>query len=130
VFAEDHSQQPPNERKIMIKMNVFLTRRADLTREEFNEYWTNTHTPLLAAMPANAENARKYVQLHSTGEQIDGLPSASYDGIAEIWVDDLAGAKALFVNDYYDTVIAVDEANFLDRSKTVFLYSNEEVIFG
>ncbi|MFK4299649.1 uncharacterized protein (TIGR02118 family) [Arthrobacter sp. GAS37] len=114
----------------MIKMNVFLTRRADLTREEFNEYWTNIHTPLLAAMPANAENARKYVQLHSTGEQIPGLPSASYDGIAEIWVDDLAGAKALFVNDYYDTVIAVDEANFLDRSKTVFLYSSEDVIFG
>jgi EthD domain len=60
----------------MIKMNVFLTRRPDLTHEQFTDYWTNAHTPLLAAMPASAENTRKYVQLHGTGDTIPGLASA------------------------------------------------------
>ena len=60
----------------MIKMNIFLTRRPDLTHEQFTDYWTNAHTPLLAAMSASADNTRKYVQLHGTGDTIPGLASA------------------------------------------------------
>jgi EthD domain len=44
----------------MLKINVFLTRRADLTREEFDQYWKEKHTPLLAAMPATPEVVRRY----------------------------------------------------------------------
>jgi hypothetical protein len=40
----------------------------------------------------------------------------------------MSAAAALFASDQYNTVIADDEANFLDRSKTVFLYANETVI--
>jgi uncharacterized protein (TIGR02118 family) len=112
----------------VLKINVFLTRRVDLTREEFDEYWTNKHTPLLAAMPATQEVVRRYVQLHATNDAVDGLPTAPYDGVAEVWVDDIAAAAALFASDHYNTVIAADEANFLDRSKTVFLYADETVI--
>jgi uncharacterized protein (TIGR02118 family) len=112
----------------MLKINVFLTRRADLTREEFDEYWKQKHTPLLAAMPATQEVVRRYVQLRSTDDAVEGLPTAPYDGIAEVWVDDISSAAALFASDHYNTVIAADEANFMDRSKTVFLYSDETVI--
>jgi uncharacterized protein (TIGR02118 family) len=112
----------------VLKINVFLTRRVGLTREEFDEYWTSKHTPLLAAMPATQEVVRRYVQLHAINDTVDGLPTAPYDGVAEVWVDDIAAAAALFASDHYNTVIAADEANFMDRSKTVFLYADETVI--
>lgn len=35
----------------MIKVSIFLTRRADLTREDFGTYWTEKHTPPLADQP-------------------------------------------------------------------------------
>jgi uncharacterized protein (TIGR02118 family) len=76
----------------MLKISVLLTRRPDLTREEFDAYWTEKHTPLLAAMPATQEVVRRYVQLHSTDDTVDGIPTAPYDGIAEVWVDDISGA--------------------------------------
>jgi len=76
--------------------------------------------------------SRLIVQLlhifHSTDDAVDGLPTAPYDGIAEVWVDDISAAAALFASDHCNTVIAADEANFLDRSKTVFLDANETVI--
>jgi hypothetical protein len=33
----------------MVKLSILLTRRPDLTHQEFVEYWTGKHTPLLAA---------------------------------------------------------------------------------
>jgi uncharacterized protein (TIGR02118 family) len=112
----------------MIKVNVFLTRRPDLTLAEFTDYWSNHHTALLATMPATKKYTRRYVQLHRAEETIAGLPTAPYDGIAEVWVDDMEAAASMFTNDFYKTVIAEDEANFIDRSKTVLMYSTEDVI--
>jgi hypothetical protein len=50
---------------------------------------------------------------------------ALYDGIAEVWVHDIGGAAKRFASNHNNTVI---EENFLDRSKTLFLYSDETVI--
>lgn len=52
------------------------------------------------------------------------------DGVAEFWFDSAADAAAWFTSQTYQTVVAEDEANFLDRSKTQFLYTTEQVIFG
>jgi len=114
----------------MIKISIFLTRRPGLTREEFAAYWTEKHTPLLASLPPGALQVHRYVQLHPTGEQIPGIGTASYDGVAELWVDRVADAAAWFTSGTYTTTIAADEDNFLDRSATRFLYSTETVIFG
>jgi hypothetical protein len=31
----------------MIKLSFFITRRSDLTREQFNDYWLNKHWPIV-----------------------------------------------------------------------------------
>ena len=78
-------------------------------------------------MPATQQVARRSIHLHITADTIEALPTATYDGIAEVWVDDISAAATLFASQHYNTVIAAGEANFLDRSKTVFLYSDETV---
>jgi uncharacterized protein (TIGR02118 family) len=114
----------------MIKVSIFLTRHPDLTRDEFVAYWTQKHTPLLASLPPGALQVHRYVQLLPTDGEIPGIDTASYDGVAELWVDSVADAATWFTSAAYNSDIAADEENFLDRSATRFLYSTETVVFG
>lgn len=114
----------------MTKITILLTRRSDLSHDEFVDYWTQKHTPLLAELPSDEVTVSRYVQLHPTGEAIPGVATAEVDGVAELWVDSVADAAKWFTSETYKTLIAEDEANFLDRSKTRFLYATEQVIFG
>lgn len=114
----------------MIKISIFLTRRADLTHEEFVTYWTQKHTPLIGSLPAGAVPVSRYVQLLPTDDEIPGVATSSYDGVAEVWVDSVADAAAWFTSETYETVVAADEENFLDRSQTRFLYAVESPVFG
>ena len=112
----------------LLKVSCFLTRRPDLSHDEFFRYWTEKHTPMLAKPMPGAPKVYSYVQLQPITETVPALRTAPYDGVAEIWFDDLEGAAAMFTSDHYNTVVAKDEENFLDRSKTTFLYAKEQVI--
>lgn len=114
----------------MIKLSILLTRRADLSHEEFVDYWTNKHTPLIGSVPGDEVPVRRYVQLLPTDDAIEGITTAPIDGVAELWVDDVADAASWFTSDTYTTTIAADEEKFLDRSKTRFLYATETPVFG
>lgn len=114
----------------MIKLSIFLTRRSDLTHEEFIEYWTKKHTPMLADLPPGAVQVSRYVQLQSLGEGVPGFVSSEYDGVAELWVDSVESAADWFTSETYKTVIATDEEEFLDRNRTRFLFATESTIFG
>ena len=112
----------------MLKVSCFLTRRPDLSHEEFHRYWTEVHTPMLAKPMPGAPKVHRYVQLHPVPQDVPSLKTAPFDGVAEVWFDSLEDAAAMFTSDHYDTVFAKDEENFLDRSKTMFLYSHEKVV--
>lgn len=114
----------------MIKLSIFLTRRTDLTHEEFVHYWTHKHTPLIASLPGGEVPVRRYVQLLPTDAEIPGVSSIFYDGVAEVWVDDIADAARWFTSETYTTIVAADEEQFIDRSLTRFLYTTETPIFG
>jgi hypothetical protein len=60
-----------------------LTRRADLTFEQFSDLWQNKHWPLIISLGPAKENTRRYVQQHSIVGIPDGLTTAPYDGYAE-----------------------------------------------
>lgn len=113
-----------------MKISVFLTRRSDLTHQEFIEYWTQNHTKLLGDLPPGEVQVARYVQLQPTADAIPGFATATDDGVAELWVESVEDAAKWFTSETYRTVVAADEENFLDRSQTRFLYANETVIFG
>ena len=117
-----------NNQNTLLKVSCLLTRRADLSHEEFHRYWTEKHTPMLAKPVPGSPKVHRYVQLHPIPEDVPALRTAPYDGVAEIWFDSLADAAAMFTSNHYNMVVAKDEENFLDRSKTVFLYSHEQTI--
>jgi uncharacterized protein (TIGR02118 family) len=114
----------------MIKISALRTRRPDLGRPEFLDYWTQKHTPMVASLPGGATGVHKYTQLLATEDGIEGITTAPYDGVAELWVDSVEDAAAWFTGEAYNTVIAADEESFLDRTKTRFLYTVEQPIFG
>ena len=99
----------------MFKVFAYLTRRQDISREEFIDYYENHHVPLvlsLASMPRVYK--RNYVvRAEAAGP---GWPAIDFDVVTEMAWDGRAGFEewiALGV-----PAIAEDEAKFLDRSKT------------
>ena len=84
---------------------------------------------MLAKPQPGAPKVYRYTQLHPISDSVPGLKTAPYDGVAEIWFDKLEDAAEMFTSDHYNTVVVKDEENFLDRSKTTFLFSHEKKIF-
>ena len=109
----------------MIKISAFLTRRPDLTREQFIQYWKDKHAPLVMSLDSFTSSVRHYTQQHSLDDVPGGFPIAPYDGIAELWVDGLPSLVTMSSHQDYASIIAKDEENFLDRTKTVIFLSSE-----
>ena len=122
----------------MIKLTFCLTRAPHLTREAFQDYWFNTHAPLVASV-AEELQIRRYVQAHSLAADLNvdiraarGAP-AEYDGVAELWFDSL---EALAANaqrpeaQAAGALLLEDERRFIDLSKSPLWWSEERVVVG
>ncbi len=73
----------------MIKSLSLLTRRPEISHEEFVRHWIEVHAPLAHAVPG----VRRYVQNHIIGERTRpdiATTEVVVDGIAELWFDDRA----------------------------------------
>lgn len=114
----------------LVKVSCFVSRRPDRTHAEFEQYWTHVHARMLDKPMPGTPKVHRYVQLHPVRGDLNGLTTAPYDGVAEIWFGTLDEAVRALTSEHYKTVIAKDEEQFLDRSKTVFLFSDERVIVG
>lgn len=91
--------------------------------EEFQRYWRDTHGPLAAAVP----NIRRYVQSHTRLAAYDRGHEPAWDGIAILWLDDLAALRAAAATPEWGRVRA-DEANFLALGPASFIVTTEHVI--
>jgi hypothetical protein len=114
-----------------------LHRLPSLTHEEFRSYWAEQHAPLVARHAA-ALGIRRYLQLDPVaGPEADVLASsrrapAPFDGIAELWFDDLgalrstsAAARAAAVE------LLEDERRFIDLpTSPIGLFEVREVVPG
>ena len=71
----------------MIKVMGLLTRKPELTHEQFVKHWFEIHGPLARSVPG----VRRYVQSHIIGTRTrPDIPETAVeiDGIAELWYDD------------------------------------------
>jgi uncharacterized protein (TIGR02118 family) len=117
-----------NATEKLVKVSFLLTKRDDLTHQEFLAYWTEQHIKLLSKPIEGMPKVYRYVQLRTVTQALPGFEQSTYDGVAEVWyesIDDLVKAMS---SEHYRTVIAKDEENFLNRKKTVALLSHEKVI--
>ena len=122
----------------MLKLTFCLTRLPHLSREAFQDYWFNTHAPLVASV-AETLLIRRYIQTHSLPAAVsEGLRASreappEYDGVAELWYDSL---DALIANGRRPEVQAAaallleDERRFIDLPKSPLWWGEERPIVG
>ncbi len=109
----------------MIKLVYCITRRPDLSHAEFSRYWRDVHAPIGAKIPG----LRKLVQSHTIRTDMggDGLPAADYDGMAELWFDDLASLLAARASPEWAASTA-NEKNFADEKRVALFVAEEHRI--
>jgi uncharacterized protein (TIGR02118 family) len=101
---------------------VFLvTKRADMSQEEFIRYWIEDHTPLTAKLPG----LRDYRCYPMIG-RMDG-PPPPFDAVAYISFDDEAACRAALESDEFKTAVA-DSPNFQSVESTFGFFAKEYVI--
>jgi uncharacterized protein (TIGR02118 family) len=98
----------------MVKVLIVLTRRTDMSRDDFRRYWRDVHGPIGASMPG----VRRYVQNHAT---LDGAP---FDGLAEMWFDTAEDMQRAFTSPQAQEA-AADTANFLSNTQVVLVEEAE-----
>lgn len=122
----------------MYKLTFCLRRKPGMSREEFQRYWRQTHAALVAER-AELLGIRRYVQAHTA--DLDGLHAAfqarnggapePYDGVAELWFDDL---EAIATDDPARQQAAAelleDERNFIDLPNSPLWVAEEHTIVG
>jgi uncharacterized protein (TIGR02118 family) len=106
----------------MIKLVYCITKKAGLTDEEFFRYWKNIHGPIGAQIP----RLRKLVQSHRLTVPGDRY-RADYDGMAELWFDDMEAMLAARQSPEWKTSIE-DEENFIDHNNVAYFVSEEHII--
>ncbi|MEJ1977211.1 MAG: EthD domain-containing protein [Acetobacteraceae bacterium] len=54
----------------------------------------------------------------------------NFDGIAEIWFDDISGVKAFLASDGYRQNVIPDEEAFMDRKRCELLFTHEHSVMA
>jgi uncharacterized protein (TIGR02118 family) len=123
----------------MIKLSFCLRRLPSLTREQFQQYWLETHGPLVRRHAA-ALRIERYVQTHTLlGDAADSLRPTrggppGYDGVAELWwrsEEDLAAALSTPAAAEAGRALLEDERRFIDLANSPLFWARErEIIPG
>ncbi|MCA2436013.1 EthD domain-containing protein [Rhizobium leguminosarum] len=103
-----------------------MTRRADLSFEDFSDYWVNKHWPPVQTIRPIMENAVRYAQQHSINAVPEGVPAAPYDGVAELWFESQENFFKVATSPESETVMK-DTENFADTSRILVLFTEERV---
>lgn len=109
----------------MIKLIINAVRKPGMSHQAFSEYWRNQHGPLVKSVPEFTRHIRKYVQCHLAGDGVPLGATGNFDGVAELWFDNIAAMEQAFSEPRYLEIIRPDELKFVDLPKCVSLITEE-----
>lgn len=98
----------------MFKAMILLTRRDDMTSEEFAAWWLGEHAPLARSLPGVRE-----IRFNRVLDGGDGI-----DGIAELWFDDQAAFEAAYGTDT-GKAVAQDSLGHVAGRVRLFVEENQ-----
>jgi len=106
----------------MIKLVYCITRRGDLSPDEFLRYWRDVHGPIGAKIPG----VKRLVQ--SRAVDVPGDPRrGDFDGMVELWFDSIeALLRARSSEEWRKST--EDEVNFIDHSKVAYFVTEEHEV--
>ena len=109
----------------MVKMIVCAVRKPGMEHTEFDRYWRHQHAAVIKSVPEFTRHVRRYVQCHLAAQDTPFLKAGGYDGVAELWFDDVAAMNTAFNEPRYLEVIRSDELKFVDMERTVSMVTDE-----
>jgi len=112
----------------MFKVIALLSKKPDLSRDDFIEYYETEHVPLVRQLfPKIQEYRRSFLDLN--GAIIaSGTSAPDFDVVTEFWLADRAAYEdtlATYGGPSVGERIRQDGENFLDRSKMRFIVVDE-----
>jgi len=122
----------------MFKITFCLRRRPDLTAEQFDAYWRETHAPLVRKH-ADVLRIRRYVQSTRFDSDLAGIAATvrgapePYDGVAELWFASKADFQAGFATVEGRAAgkeLLEDEKRFIDLKNSPIWVATEREIIG
>ena len=114
----------------MIKMTMFLKRKAGMSHEDFVKHHIEVHGPKFRSIPEAQTHCRRYIQTHPVELKTDAAQNANFDGTAELWFDSEDGMHAVLTSDTYQNVVFPDEKTFLDHNNTLIIVGEQGEIIG
>ena len=108
----------------MIKGIAVVKQKAGMDNTEFHRYWRQTHGPLALQI----SKLRRYVQSHRTSDTMPGFEQCPYDGLAQIWFDDLQTLQSLPDDPEYISGAKADEPKFVDMDALKFIATDEKLL--
>jgi len=100
----------------VFKAMILLTRRPDMTHDEFVHWWLREHAPLASGLPRMRRLAFNVVD---TGAEESGV-----DGVSELWFDTQADFEAAYASDVGKATAADSLAHVGGRVR-LFVTENE-----
>jgi uncharacterized protein (TIGR02118 family) len=107
----------------MVKLIYCISKKPDMSVEDFQRYWREVHAPIAAAIPG----VRRYVQCHVVPETYGGRTTPGFDGAAELWWDDLDAMRAAMGTPEVQAALE-DEKNFIDHSRVASFVTVEKPV--
>ena len=114
------------------RLTYALRRRPEMTRAEFQQYWWETHGPLIREIAP--PRLRRYVQVHTNadaethpGREPRNAPEP-FDGIAVLWYDDALDGYPEHDRDRISALVQEDEAKFIHHPESPLWMGTEHVI--
>lgn len=118
----------------MLKLTFCLRRLGHLSPKAFQDYWYDVHGPLVREV-ADVLHIRRYVQSHTLDDPrhdgiaaMRGIEAAPFDGIAELWWDDVGSMLAVGETSEGRAAgrrLVCDERNFIDIANSPLFFVNE-----
>lgn len=107
----------------MFKVIFLVSRKQGTTVEQYREYSTGTHAPLVTRIPG----LERYVVNYS--ETDAGAEAPPHDGLIELWFESGQAFADAMASSEGQAAVA-DQAQFLDTERTVMMVVDEHVVTG
>ena len=111
LVTQDHVIKDGPQTPRQVKGIFQLKRKPGMNLEDFRKYWIEVHGPIVCELPG----LQRYVQCH-TIDAAYNYAEPKWDGVAQLWVEDLAAWDTLVNSKEFTEGSWPDGAKFLDQA--------------
>ncbi len=111
LVTHDHVIKDGPQTPHQVKGIFQLKRKPGMNLEDFRQYWIEVHGPIVCELPG----LQRYVQCH-TIDAAYSYAEPKWDGVAQLWVEDLAAWDTLVNSKEFTEGSWPDGAKFLDQT--------------